>query len=310
MKNKKVKLIVTLGIAFSLIVSAIPFSINAAATSSDQRRVAPSTNLRAKLQARATSTRATTTKATTTKSLKVAKAIEEAIKKADTEITKRIESLEKTLEKISEMKNVSDSEKNSIKTEIQSEIDKLNTLKSKIDSDTDLATIKTDLNSITAGSRIYALVIPRANILASVDKINTIATMLETISVKLQARIDEVRASSTNASSTNSTNVVAMQTLLDGIKAKIADAKKEALTAQTTVTGLTPDNGNKTILDSNNAKIKSAKANIKTANKDLDEARKFARSIAKGLKSPKEKVDMGTLSGKNTKTKTTNTKSR
>jgi hypothetical protein len=205
------------------------------------------------------------------------------------------------------MKNVSDSEKNSIKSEIQSEITKLNALKSKIDSDTDLATIKTDLKSITEGSRIYALIIPRTNILASVDKINTVATMLETISVKLQVRIDEVKASSTSATSTR---VTEMQTLLNNIKTKIADAKKEALTAQTAVSGLTPDNGNKTVLDSNNAKIKSARANIKTANKDLDEARKFARSITKALKSPKEKVDMGTLSEKNTKAKATKTKSK
>ena len=299
MKNKNIKLIITLGIVFSLMASAIPFYTNAAATSSG-RRAAPPTNLRAKLQARAT-----TTKATSTKETKVAKAVVEAIEKADKEIEKRIESLEKTLERISEMKNVSDSEKNSIKAEIQSEITKLNALKSKIDSDTDLATIKTDLKSITEGSRIYALIIPRANILASVDKINTIATMLETISIKLQVRIDEVKASSTSATSTRAAE---MQTLLDSIKAKIADAKKEALTAQTTVSGLTPDNGNKTILDSNNAKIKSAKANIKTANKDLDEVRKFARSITKALKSPKEKVDMGTLSGKNSKAKATSTK--
>lgn len=272
--------------------------------------------LRSKIQVRPTLTaqqkkgtstprvRATTT-ATSTKSIKLAKGIEEAIKKADSEIEKRIESLNKTLEKISEMKNVSDSEKTSIKSDIQSEITKLEALKSKIDSDTDLATIKKDLSSITSGSRIYALIIPRMNILASVDKVNTIATMLETIATKLESRVNELKASGKD--------VTAVETALSNISKKIENARSEALTAQTSVSDLVPDNGNKNKLESNNANLKAARESIKVANQNLNDVRKSMSTITKFLKSPEEdfgkteKVDKNT---KASKVKATSTKKK
>jgi hypothetical protein len=226
--------------------------------------------------------RATTTATSTkgVKEVKLAKNITEAITKADKEIEKRIESLNNTLEKISGMKNVSDSEKASIKLDVQAEITKLEALKSKIDSDTDLATVKKDLASITTGSRIYMLVIPRMNILASVDKVNTISTMLETIVVKLTARVGELKASGTD--------VAAVEMALAGITKKITDARGEALTAETSVSDLVPDNGDKAKIESNNLSLKSAKANMKTANQNLEDARKSISTITKFLKSPGE----------------------
>lgn len=314
MKNNKIKFITVLAIILALSLSALPLTSKAVTSTSTGARKATTTkslvkpapkplpgeaNLRAQLKARVASANATTSRltASSTKALKVSKTVAEALKKADTEITKRIESLNKTMEKIQAMKNVSESEKNSIKTDLQSEIDKLTALQSKIQLDTDLATIKKDLATIISGSRIYALVVPKANILASVDKINTIATMLGTISTKLQTRIDEATASGT------STNVTAMQTALSDIERYIASAKEESLTAQTVVSGLVPDNGDKTVLDSNNSKIKSAKVNIKNANKYLTDARKAASIITKGLKSPGEKDTDKATTTKAVKTK-------
>ncbi len=284
MKKNQIKSFLTLVIALSLLVVVFPLSTNAAATST--RLLLKENNLRARLQARETSSKATSTRlalnSTSTKALDLPKTVSEAIAKSDTEITKRIDSLNKTLEKVTGMKNVSASEKSSATSDIQAEITKLTTLKSKIDSDTDLATIKTDMASIVSGSRIYMLVIPRINILASADKINTIATMLETISVKLQTRIDEAKASSTD--------VTALQTSLGNITTKIASARQEALTAQATVGALVPDNGDKTVLDSNNTKLKSARASVKAGNQDLKDARKSAKSIIDGLKTLGQKV--------------------
>ena len=307
MKKNKTKSILVLVAVLSLIVVFMPVFANAETTITTKPLLREN-NLRAKLQARATSTKATSTRSalnsTSTKPVKVPKTVTEAIAKADKDIAQRINSLNKALERITGMKNVSDTEKNSAKTDIQSELANLNLLKSKIDADTDLVTIKKDLESLISGSRIYALVIPKLNILASVDKVNTVATMLTTISVKLQARVDEAKASSTD--------VTSLQTALDNITTKVASAKEEAVTAQTTVADLVPDNGNKTILDSNNAKIKLARENIKNANKDLNDARNSAKKITEALKAPGKKdvkLDKGTLSGKNSKAKATTTKS-
>ena len=280
MKNKNIKFITVLAIVLALSFSAIPASAQTVA-SKHATSSAVRGGVKSRLQTRATSSQSTSNGTSTVVSAKTSKAIATAITKADTEITNRIDSLNKTLEKVQGMKNVSASDKSSITSDLQSEITKLQALKSKIDSDTDLPTIKKDLATITAGSRIYALVIPRANILASVDKVNTIATMFGTISTKLQSRISEVKASSTDASST-----APAQDALDSIIKKVADAKNEALTAQVTVSSLAPDNGDKTKLDSNNTDIKSAKANIKTANQDLSDARRLASSITNWLKDP------------------------
>lgn len=308
MKNKKTKLIIALAIALTLSFSSLPLA-KAATTTPSTAKPTPSrllikeNKLKERTQVRATTTATSTksvkaisavslarfAKATTTasstrpvKSTKLAKNIEESLKKADTEISKRIDSLNKVMEKIDGMKNVSDSEKVALKEDLQSEMTKLTALKSKISSDTDLATIKKDLASITSGSRIYALVIPRANILASVDKINTVATMLGTISLKLQARIDELKAAGKD--------VTIFQTAIDNIITKISDAKKEALTAQTTILDLVPDNGDKKKLDSNNTALKSAKLSIKSANQDLTSARKSVSIVTEGLKSPSDRA--------------------
>ena len=207
MKNKNIKFITILAIVLALSFSALPLSAQTItstkhATSGAVRRststkptLTGKNALKSRLQARATTTEVKGT--STDSSVKVPKTVATAITKADTDISNRIDSLNKTLEKIQAMKNVSDSEKAPIASDLQSEVTKLQALKSKIDSDTDLATIKADLATIISGSRIYVLVIPRANILASVDKINTIATMFGTISTKLQSRINEIKASST-----------------------------------------------------------------------------------------------------------------
>jgi hypothetical protein len=291
MKNTKLKLISGLTLTLALSFAFLPFSAGATSTTT-----APT--LRSKIQARPTlmaqnkekgtstlreareKTRVNSTSTKGIKEVKLPKTVTEGIAKADTEIAKRIDSLNQTLEKISSMKNVSDSEKASIKSDVQSEITKLEALKSKIDSDTDLATIKKDLASISTGSRIYMLVIPRMNILASVDKVNTISTMMETVVAKLTVRVSELKATGAD--------VAAVETALANVIKKITDARSEALTAQTSVSDLVPDNGDKAKIESNNVSLKAAKANIKTANQNLNDARKAISNVTTFLKAPEE----------------------
>jgi len=292
MKNKQTRLITTIAIVLIVTLYSLPpyaHAVSGVGTSTTTKTsVIRDSNFKNKLQdakkkaqelrdgklARASTTNSTLTASST----KVAKTVGEAIKKADKDIADRIASLNKVLDKVQGMKNISATDIDSLKSEIQSEVSKLTTLNAKVDADTDLPTIKTDLQSIISGSRIYVLEIPKINILASVDKINTVSTMLQTISTKLQSRIDEAKAAGTDVS--------ALQIALDNINSKLTDAAHQAVTAQATVSALAPDNGNKTILDSNNVSLKSAKANIKTANQDLNAARKSASTIADGLKLP------------------------
>ena len=80
--------------------------------------------------------------------------------RADQEITRRITALNDLNTKVQAMARVSANEKTAISAAVASEVANLTTLKGKIDADTDVETLKTDIKSITASYRIFMLVIP------------------------------------------------------------------------------------------------------------------------------------------------------
>ncbi len=198
------------------------------------------------------------------------------ISQGDREISNRIDSLNKVSARLQEMKKISATVKTALTTQVQTEISALTTLKAKIDADTDTATLKADVKSITAPIRIYALVIPQVRIAAVSDRALTIADLMVTISGKLSTNI--------SSAATAGKNVTTLQTVLTDLNAKVADSKVQASAAENLVISLTPDNGDATKAASNKAAIKSAQADIKIADQDLRTARKDIETITKGLK--------------------------
>ncbi len=189
-------------------------------------------------------------------------------------LDQRTASLQKMLSRIGSMKNLSDSQKAALTSEIQSEITNLNNLKTKISTDTSTTTLKTDIQSITKSERIYALVEPQTNVTAAADRVNTLITMLNTVSTKIQTRLAADTTASANAT---------VQSSLADLSAKLADANTQATAATTEVAGLQPDNGNQTIFQSNEAALKDAHSKIQTAQKDIVAARKDIDAIIKVL---------------------------
>lgn len=218
--------------------------------------------------------------ASTTKTVKISAQEQNRIKKAvinaDKEISRRIDSLNKLAERITAMKKVFDSDKTVILANVTTEIGKLNALKAKIDADTDLATLKTDIKSITDSYRIYALVIPQGQIMASVDSINTVADSLSVIATKLQTRITEADGAGKDTTK--------LKASLVDLNAKIVEAKTLASDARNLIAPLVPDNGDKTVQDANKTALDGARKKIKAAEFSLKTARKDADSILKGLK--------------------------
>ncbi len=196
--------------------------------------------------------------------------------RAVAEIDRRIASLNKLEARIDAMKRVSDASKVTIKATIDGQINVLTTLKAKIIADTDEATLKADIASITKSYRIYMLVIPQGMVMATVDRINTTADLMTTFGTKLDARIVEAK----NAGN----NVTALETASADYKAKIADAKVQASAALNLVVNLHPDNGDQATIDANKKAMTDAHAKIKAARADLETARADARTIVKALK--------------------------
>jgi hypothetical protein len=197
------------------------------------------------------------------------------ISKGNTDISARITALNGLNTRVSEFKNVPATEKANISAEVQTNISGLTTLQTKLDADTDVTTAATDAKSIFGSFRIYALVIPQGYITAASDRVETITGMLSAIGTKLQARI--------TADQSAGKDVTAMQASLADLNAKIADANTNAQSAQSSIAGLTPDQGNMTIFASNTASLKAARAQIKVSTSDLVSARADAQSIINSL---------------------------
>jgi chromosome segregation ATPase len=197
--------------------------------------------------------------------------------RADQEITQRVSALNALMTRIENMKNVSSAEKSTLQTTIQNEVTALTSLEQKIAGDTSTTTLRADLGSITQSYRIYALVLPQGEILATADRALTIAASMTTLGTDLESRVSQAQSAGKA--------VTTVQSALSDLTAKVTDAQTNAQATITEVSGLVPDQGNQATLQANTAALKDARAKIKTANQDLVTARKDAGTIVKGLKS-------------------------
>jgi hypothetical protein len=204
--------------------------------------------------------------------------------RGNTEITVRITSLNQLATRIQAIKNVSDTQKANVAAEVQTEIASLTSLQGKIDAEASSTTglsstspLRQDVSSITAAYRIYALIIPQANILSAADRADTLVTSFTTVGIKLQTRISALQ--------TAGKDVTALTASLSDLNAKVADAKVQAQTAVTAVATLTPDNGNATIAASNKTSLQAGQTAIKATIADFQAAEKDARSIIQAVES-------------------------
>ena len=188
------------------------------------------------------------------------------------DVDNRIQSLQSLVTRIQGLKNVSDTEKTALENDLQTEITNLTNIKSRMSADSSTTTLRADIQSTIGGSRIYALVIPKTNILAAADRVSTIVGMMNTVATKLQTRL-------TNATSTSDTTTA--QSALADFNAKVSDANTQASAAAAEVIPLVPDNGDKTKLASNIATLKDARTKIQAAGKDLIAAREDIKNILK-----------------------------
>lgn len=213
------------------------------------------------------------------KAEKMEKVVTKAKSAGDSAIQKRLDDLNKLSLRVQEMKKISADSKMSITNSINSLILELTNLKAKIDSDTSTTTLKADRDAITKQYRIYALVVPKVNIMAAGDRINTMADLLTTFVSKIEVRLG-------NASTTNplsSTELSTIQTNLADLKTRINTARIDAGVAVSGVLTLVPDNGDKNMMTSNTASLKAAKEKIKSAHTSLLAAHKDATLIVKTL---------------------------
>jgi len=204
----------------------------------------------------------------------------QVIAKSDTAISARMASLTKIKNTIgTKYKHLTDAQRTSITGAIQNAIDAMNTLKAKIDGETDLTLLRSDYASITKDYRIYAVVIPSAHDLAVADSGMASITTYQNTLTTLNTRISTAQ--------TAGKDVSALQTAATDASAKLTDAQTQAQAVITAVTSLKVDNGDKTIQASNKAAVAAGKTAEKALASALKSVKKDINTIRTGLKTLK-----------------------
>lgn len=195
--------------------------------------------------------------------------------RADAEITRRLTALNALLTKINAMVRLTSDQKTGFTNGIQGQITSLTNLRTKIDADTDIATLRTDVQSIVQSYRIFALYLPQVEILSHADRALTIIGEMNSISTKLQSRIDAAKSAGNDTTS--------LQSLMTDRTSKLADASTQAQNAINAVLPLVPSGypGNKPTLQ-------SARSMLQTARGDMQAAEKDATQVRQGLKGMKK----------------------
>ncbi len=205
-----------------------------------------------------------------------ATAMTTAKSRADKEIDRRITALNALNTRVQAMTRVTSSFKAQLSTNIQSQISSLTTLKSKIDADTDSAALKTDIKSITTSYRIYALIMPQSHIAAAADRAVNIATMESALGAKLKVRVDAAAAAGSDTTALNA--------LLADLASSTTAAVVQAQAAVTLTAALQPDNGDKTLQQSNLKALQDAHKDLQAAQQDLVQGRKDITNIVQDLR--------------------------
>jgi hypothetical protein len=216
--------------------------------------------------------------------------------RADKEIDRRTAALGEIVARINAMTRVTADFKTQVTTNLQGQITALNQLKAKIDADTDGATLKTDVKSITDSYRVFALVMPQARIAAAADRAVNLATMETALGAKLKTRID--------AAASAGADVTALTNALSDLATQANGATAAAQAAVAASISLQPDQGDKTVMASNTKALQEARGNIQTAQKSLVQGRKDIQTIIDGLKKLNVSATSSTSASTQTQTQT------
>jgi hypothetical protein len=180
--------------------------------------------------------------------------------RATTEITRRVTALNGLITKISAMVRLTADQKTTFTSGIQSQITSLNALETKINADTDLPTLRTDVQSIVSAYRIFALYMPQVNIMSNADRALAIVAELNQLETLLQSRGGSA-------------------TLLADMTAKVSDATTQAQNAINAVVPLVPSGypGNKSTLESARTMLVTVRTDLKAALSDVMQIRQLLK---------------------------------
>jgi hypothetical protein len=169
---------------------------------------------------------------------------------------------------------LTDAQVSELKGKIQDATNSLNTLKQKIDADTDVATARTDDKSIMTQYRIYAVLMPLLRHMVWVDLMTNALGKMSGLDDKIQTAIGKAPAS----------QQAQLTTLFKDYQAKLADAQTQLTNAANAFAALTPDGYNKNPSGFKQSTLAGLHKDTKAAQADVKAARNDLHQIAMILK--------------------------
>lgn len=159
---------------------------------------------------------------------------------ADTMIANRIASLNKLLSVVQSDTHLSDAEKTTLTTSINTMISNLQTLKAKIDADTDVTTARADRKTIVTSYHIYVTFEPQIDLLKAIDNLQTITTNVQGLVPLLQ--------NLSNTLKSQGKDTTTMNAAITDINTQLATISTTLSTDTTTLSNIsTTTDGNKTV---------------------------------------------------------------
>jgi len=181
-------------------------------------------------------------------------------------IQRRLNEIDRLTSLVNGAKHLTSTNRSALLSKLSSDRSGLQSLDTKIQGDTDAATLKTDLTSIVTAYRIYVLLAPQVHLVVASDRVAAFVALGDTIAGKIQAQIDQAKA--------NGKDVHAAQAALNHMKKQLDDASAAIAGLASKVIALTPSGypGNRPVLLSARSSILTARAHLVTARADAHAA--------------------------------------
>lgn len=196
-------------------------------------------------------------------------ALQLVINRGNSEISRRLTTLNTLSGKITGAKKLSADDKATLSQEVTDEISGLTALKTKLDAETDVSAARTDAQGIISDYRVYALLVPKVQLVRVADDQQVAEDKLSALATKLQARV-------------TSSSPSALKSALSDMTSKVTAAQGISGTVQSKVIVLQPSDYN-----SDHSALSGYRNQLKTAQSDIQAAVSDAKTIIAGLKADK-----------------------
>lgn len=181
-------------------------------------------------------------------------------------IQRRLNELDRLSSLVHSATHLKGPDRTSLLSKLSSDRSGLQSLDTKIQSDTDATKLHNDLQSIVNAYRIYVLVAPQVHLTVAADRVEAFIEYGNSVVGRLLSAIDKAKA--------KGKDVKAAQAAVIDMKTQLADAASEVAGIPSKVIALTPSGypGNRTTLLNARSSILTARAHLLKARDDAQSA--------------------------------------